>query len=101
MSEEPKYKIKPTSTFKKELKLSQKRHLDLTELEKVIDLLAKDDTPLPEEYKDHDLHGNYKEFRECHILNDWLLVYKKSEATLYLYLSRVGTHSDLFGKNKR
>ena len=41
------YQIQDTSTFKKELKKAAKRKLDLKLIEKVIGLLAKDDTPLP------------------------------------------------------
>ena len=31
---------------------------------------------LEEKYKDHELSGNFKGYRECHILSDWLLIYK-------------------------
>ena len=51
---------------------------------------------LEEKNKDHDLHGNWEGYRECHILPDWLLVYKYIEDELILYLTRTGTHSDLF-----
>jgi addiction module RelE/StbE family toxin len=46
--------------------------------------------------KDHVLHGEYKGYRECHINSDWLLVYRKYEDRLVLFLYRTGTHSDLF-----
>ena len=90
------YQIQATSTFKKELKKAAKRKLDLKLIEKVIGLLAKDDTPLAAEYRDHSLKGHFEGFRECHIQPDWLLVYKKNAGTLILHLSRTGTHSDLF-----
>ena len=51
---------------------------------------------LPAEYKDHQLTGNWKDFRECHIKPDWLLVYSIHNDTLILTLSRTGTHSDIF-----
>jgi mRNA interferase YafQ len=51
---------------------------------------------LPEKNKDHALIGNYVGFRECHISSDWLLIYRIEDNTLILYLSRTGTHSDLF-----
>lgn len=92
-----KYTLKPTSTFKKEVRLAKKRNLNLSLLEEVITLLANDET-LPEKYKDHTLHGNLEGFRECHVLPDWLLIYQKDEDNLYLYLARTGTHSDLFKK---
>jgi len=62
---------------------------------KVIELLQKQ-KPLPPEKKDHLLHGNYKGYRECHILPDFLLIYKVNNKTLELLLCRSGTHSDLY-----
>lgn len=47
-------------------------------------------------YRDHALTGNYIGFRECHILPDWLLIYKIEANTLTLALTRTGSHSDLF-----
>ena len=89
------YKIKPTSKFQKDLKRAEKRGYNLSLLSEVIALLAKG-YPLPEKYLDHPLKGNYKDCRECHITPDWLLVYRKKDDTLFLYLTRTGTHSDLF-----
>jgi len=93
-----KYEIIPSSTFKKDLKLAKKKGLNLSFLKRVIDLLAASDSPLPKEYKDHNLCGNYEGFRECHIQPDWLLIYKKNQENLFLYLTRSGSHSDLFKK---
>ena len=52
--------------------------------------------PLPAKNRDHDLLGKYEGFRECHVQSDWLLVYRVDEEEVYLFLSRTGTHSDLF-----
>jgi len=46
--------------------------------------------------KDHQLTGDLKDFRECHIEPNWLLVYQISEKRLILSASGTGTHSDLF-----
>ena len=51
-----------------------------------------------EEYCDHQLSGNWKGYRECHIEPDWLLIYRIENDILVLTLSRTGTHSDLFNK---
>lgn len=51
---------------------------------------------LPKQNKDHQLTGNYSGYRECHILPNWLLIYKQAGNELQLY--RTGTHSELFGK---
>ena len=87
--------IKYESTFKKDFKRIIPRGYDARLLERVIQILADGD-PLPEKYKDHRLVGDYAGCRECHITPDWLLVYKIDNEELILYLTRTGTHSDLF-----
>ena len=89
------YCISFTNRFKKDLKLAQKRGYDLSLIGSVVDMLATG-CELPEKYKDHSLSGNYKGCRECHITPDWLLIYEVSDGELILYLTRTGTHSDLF-----
>lgn len=90
-----KYQIEITSRFKKDYKMSQKRGLDMSQLENVVEILASGEA-LPEKYLDHPLIGDYKGYRECHIRPDWLLVYKIQDDILILTLARTGTHSDLF-----
>ncbi len=70
-----KYIIKPTSQFKKDLKKMEKQHKDLSLLTEIINNLANA-VPLPEKNKDHELSGNFKGCRECHIQPDWLLIYE-------------------------
>ncbi|MBO4623513.1 MAG: type II toxin-antitoxin system YafQ family toxin [Bacilli bacterium] len=84
-----------TTQFKKDYKNAMKRGLPIGELDHVIRLLA-DDNPLPDKYRDHELGGNWKGFRECHIQPDWLLIYRITNNNLILSLSRTGSHSDLF-----
>lgn len=95
MSENIKYGIVVTSHFKKDLKIIQKRGYNLQLLKDVVDTIASG-LPLDEKYRDHELVGNYKGCRECHIASDWLLIYEISNHELILYLTRTGTHSDLF-----
>lgn len=89
------YNIKPTNQFKKDLKTVQKRGYNLNLLTEVIQLLA-DGQKLPEKNRDYSLSGNFAGCRECHIAPDWLLIYELSDSDLILYLTRTGTHSDLF-----
>lgn len=89
------YELILTRKFKKSLKLAKKRGLDLNLLEKLITSL-QNNSPLEEKYRDHELRGKYKGFRECHIAPDWLLIYMKEEDVLVLTLIDTGTHSDLF-----
>lgn len=84
-----------TNRFRKDYKLAKKRGYNLSLLEKTVNMIASR-TPLPEKYKDHELIGDYKGCRECHITPDWLLIYEIYEEELILYLTRTGTHSDLF-----
>lgn len=89
--------VKPTTAFKKDYKLAIKRGLQIELLETVIETLAMGNA-LPPENRDHDLTGNWRGHRECHIQPDWLLIYRIEGDVLVLTLSRTGTHSDLFGK---
>lgn len=90
-----KYNLRPTTRFQKDLKRVQRRGYDLSLLTAVIKRLA-DGEALPERNKDHALSGTYSGCRECHISPDWLLIYEIAEDELILYLTRTGTHSDLF-----
>lgn len=92
-----KYTVKPTSQFKKDYKLAMKRGLDISLLEDIIAKLALGES-LPEKNRDHALSGNWNGYRECHILPDWLLIYKLEDNILILTLVRTGTHSNLFNK---
>lgn len=92
-----KYIVKTTTQFKKDFKLAKKRGLKMELLREVITVLAMGEA-LPEKNKDHALTGNWIGHRECHILPDWLLVYRLEDEVLVLTLTRTGTHSDLFGK---
>lgn len=90
-----KLKIVVSNAFKKDLKSAKKRGLKLDKLQVIVDKLA-DEIPLDSKYRDHALTGNYKEFRECHIEPDWLLIYRKDTYILELFLFRTGSHADLF-----
>ena len=92
-----KYTVKTTTLFKKDFKLAMKRGLNVELLENIIALLAMGE-PLPAKNKDHALTGNWVGHRECHILPDWLLIYRIEDDVLVLTLARTGTHSDLFNK---
>lgn len=92
-----KYTVKPTTQFKKDYKLAMKRNLKIDLLEQLVAMLAMGEQ-LPDKNKDHALSGDWAGHRECHILPDWLLVYRIEDNVLVLTLTRTGTHSDLFGK---
>ena len=89
------YNVVASSRFKKDLKLAIKRGLNISLLDEIVTTLQKGE-PLPAKNKDHALVGNYAGCRKCHIQPDWLLIYEISNNELILYLTRPGSHSDLF-----
>ncbi|MGN0273900.1 MAG: type II toxin-antitoxin system YafQ family toxin [Chordicoccus sp.] len=86
--------VKFTTTYKKSYKLMKKRGKDLSILDSVIEDLRQGKT-LEEKYRDHELKGKLKGFRECHIQPDWLLIYLIENDILTLTLVDTGSHSDL------
>lgn len=90
-----KYDIGYTHRFEKDLKICQKRGMNLSLLEKVISQLAATGS-LPEQYKPHKLQGKYNGLWECHLRPDWLLVWAQNDHELTLLFTNTGTHADLF-----
>ena len=82
-----------TKQFAKDLKRMQKRRKSTEKIKKIIRKLVNGE-PLAASYKEHNLIGNFKGRRECHIEPDWLLIYKIVEPEIIF--ERTGTHSDLF-----
>lgn len=91
------YKIVYTNRMKRDAKLMKKQGKDMGKLVQALSLLASGD-PMPEQYKDHSLTGNLKDFRECHLEPNWLLMYQIFEDTLILSATATGSHTDLFGR---
>ena len=89
------YTIKPTTKFQKDLKRASKRGYNINILLEIIKKLAAGEE-LTAKNRDHALSGIYSGCRECHIAPDWLLIYEIENESLFLYLLRTGTHSDLF-----
>ena len=84
-----------TTKFKKDYQNALKSGLDISHLDEVISILAKQEK-LPLKYKNHKLKGKYSNSYECHIESDWLLIYKINNERLMLILFRTGSHSQLF-----
>jgi len=89
------YRIGYTNRFKKDLKRCIKRGLDISILENAIEILQLHGN-LPLTYKPHKLTGKYSECWECHLQNDWLLVWTQNDEQLIILFMYTGTHSDLF-----
>lgn len=82
-----------TSRFKKDIKTLQKRRLDIEALKGVIRLLCAE-TAIDPKHREHQLTGNWRGRRECHISPDWLLIYKVGDGVIVF--ERAGSHSDIF-----
>ena len=84
-----------SSKFQKDLKRVAKRGYRIELIIEVINKISAGEI-LDEKYNDHPLKGEYEGCRECHITPDWLLIYEIFGNEIILYLTRTGTHSDLF-----
>ncbi|MEN9596139.1 MAG: hypothetical protein RL236_573 [Pseudomonadota bacterium] len=86
--------IVQTSQFKQDLKrVKHSGRYEIDDLLEIVDLLAQNQ-PLLEKHKDHNLTGNWRGHKECHIKPDWLLVYQLTPDKVVL--TRTGSHSELF-----
>ena len=86
-------RITQTGQFRKDAKRQKKRGKDLRKIQVVVNhLVARKD--LPDNYRDHQLAGNWVGWRDCHLEPDWLLIYKILDDKIIL--GRTGSHSDLF-----
>ena len=94
------YKLHLSKRYLKDLKLARKRGLDESLLNEIVKKLINGE-PLPAKNRNHQLHGDYNGYWECHITPDWLLIYVKDTEIRIISLYRTGSHSDLFGKGKK
>jgi mRNA interferase YafQ len=78
--------------------LSESGRYDMHNLKEAMLLLIANDRPLPAEWKDHTLNGEWEGCRECHIGGDFLLIYKTDDENnpARIVFVRTGTHSQLF-----
>lgn len=88
-------RIRRTSKFKKDIERLKSRNQDFSYLKEVIEKLYKKEKLNPSRYRPHKLLGEYEDCWECHIKNDWLLIWFFDENG-DLVLVRTGSHSDLF-----
>ena len=93
LNEETLREIVVSSRFKKDYKKIKKRNLDIELFLSIVKSLAND-IPLEEKHRDHQLKGLLKNFCECHVTPDWVLVYqKKDDGKLVLILNATGSHA--------
>lgn len=96
-------KIETTTGFKRDFKREgkgQHRAVLDTELKLVITALANDGQ-LAAKHRDHALAGDWKDYRDCHVRPDLVLIYRlmNGDGTdgnpTRLVLARLGSHSEL------
>lgn len=83
-----------STQFKKDFKKYQNDPKKLRQLYSVLQLLAKGE-PVPRSMRPHKLTGNYAGCMECHVGNDFLLIWM-DETTMIVRLLRLEKHSELF-----
>jgi mRNA interferase YafQ len=59
-------------------------------------LMIEETGNLPLAYNPHKLSGNYSGYWEAHLKPDWFIIWKYLVAENEIWLTRTGTHSDLF-----
>ena len=94
-----KSELHSAKSFRKDYKKLSKSEVEDTD--KVIKKLLNNEN-LEAKYNDHDLHGNYEGYRECHVRPDLLLVYKRliTGELLVLTVYRINSHTNIFDTNK-
>jgi len=91
-------RIEPTTAFRRDFKREKKgpHRRDIDSIVSDVAALLSEDKALPHRTRDHELSGEWRDHRECHLKPDLLLIYRKSDAHV-LQLVRMGSHSELFG----
>ena len=89
-------RIERTRTIKRDYRrtVAAPKHRDVDALLPAVLTLLATDTPLPAKYVVHPLRGEWKDFRDCHVKPDVILIYRKVAGDV-LQLVRLGSHSEL------
>ncbi len=85
--------IRTTKRFERDLKKAKQRGNDLRKLWRITQALVEGRELAPR-HRPHKLSGQWRNFMECHVEQDWLLIWHGDNTVT---LVRTGTHSDLFG----
>ena len=88
--------IERTGQFKRDYKREAKgahREMLQDDFVAVVSALASDQ-PLEARHRDHALTGEWKDYRDCHVRSDLVLIYRKPDADT-LQLVRIGSHAQL------
>ena len=86
-------KLSQTKQFVRDVRRMRRRGKDIGKLKIVVGRLAQGKA-LDAKHRDHALTGMWKNYRDCHIEPDWVLIYSMDRNNLRL--ERTGSHNDLF-----
>lgn len=89
------YTVRYTKRFQKDVNRCKKAGRNLENLWSVVEMLIENGT-VPEEFNPHLLREDYAGCWECHIEDDWLLIWRQNDMHLSLLLTNTGTHTELF-----
>ncbi len=83
-----------STQYKKDFKKYRNQHKKIIKLLEVVRMLENEEK-LPSELRPHMLKGNLKGCMECHIEEDFLLIWFDDDNDI-IELLRIGSHSELF-----
>jgi len=88
-------RIERTGQFKRNYQREAKgrRAMLDAQLIPIVKALA-DDLPLEPRHRDYALTGNWKDYRDCHLKPDLVLIYRKPDGEVLQFV-RLGSHSEL------
>lgn len=89
------WELRPTTRFRKDVRMLKKRGRDLKKLEAALCLL-QETGELPASYRPHPLRGELSGCLDAHIEPDWLLIYEVLFEQRIIVLRRSGRHVDIF-----
>ncbi|MFH1457050.1 MAG: type II toxin-antitoxin system mRNA interferase toxin, RelE/StbE family [Patescibacteria group bacterium] len=94
------YRLKFSKRFKKDFKKVRRNpRFDSEKLKYIFHSLIKG-TELDRKYNNHKLAGDFKDYYECHLAPDILLIYRlieeKKVINKVINIDRIGSHSKLF-----
>lgn len=91
------YSVDTTNQFEKSLRECKRQGKRIDDLWDVVAILMEDGC-LPDEFKPHMLTEELAGLWECHIEDDWLLIWRQNDRQLTLLLTDTGSHNYLFHK---
>jgi mRNA interferase YafQ len=94
------WKLERTRGFERDVQKCIRRGWDMKALGDILRLLECYGT-VPSEYRPHKLSGRFNGLWECHVKDDWVVVWRRDAGRLVLILTGTGTHDDLFGRVRR